>query len=207
MTHRWAATFGILGVLLFVIAVVAGGWLFPGYSHISQLISESYAVDAPYGEPLRCYLYIPSGILIFLFAVLAIISLPKSVGSFLGFCGIGIFYGLATVVVALFPCDAGCNKEFINPTLSQFIHNIVGVVTYAVVPFSLIVLAFVARYWPHPNTISRWSLGCGMVAFAFVVVLFFHADSAFAGLFQRIVESSILLWLLMCSRYLLQRIE
>jgi hypothetical protein len=43
-----ASWFGLLGVLFFISATILGGWQFPSYSHISQLISESYAIGTPY---------------------------------------------------------------------------------------------------------------------------------------------------------------
>jgi len=53
MYEMKAAWFGLLGVLFFISATILGGWQFPSYSHISQLISESYAIGTLYGHQLR----------------------------------------------------------------------------------------------------------------------------------------------------------
>ena len=158
MIGKWAGALGIIGVLLFVSGVILGGRSIPGYDHTTQLISESYAMGTPLGEMLRFYMYIPSGICLFLFAVLAILKLPKHPGTTIGLGVVGVCYGLATATVAIFPCDAGCNKEFINPTLSQFIHNLVGALTYLTVPLAVLALGFVSHRWPYSYSISLWGM-------------------------------------------------
>jgi hypothetical protein len=125
----------------------------------------------------------------------------------LGFAGIGIFYGLATVIVSLFPCDAGCGNEFASPSLSQLIHNLSGLLTYMIVPLSLILLGIAARRWANGRSISILAFVCGIIAILFVGVLSPALHSPFAGLFQRIIEGSILLWILACAIYLGKKIK
>ena len=60
--------FGILGVIFFVFSIILAGYLLPNYSHISQLISESYATGTTYGVQLRYFGFLPSGIFIAIFA-------------------------------------------------------------------------------------------------------------------------------------------
>lgn len=74
------------------------------------------------------------------FAFMAIKNLPKSRLTQIGFLGVGIFYGIATIIVSLFPCNKGCDKEFIDPSLSQLLHNLSGLLTYIIVPISLIII-------------------------------------------------------------------
>jgi hypothetical protein len=59
-----------------------------------------------------------------------------------GFYGIGIFYGLATIVVSIFPCDDGCNREMVCSGTSQLIHNFTGLLTYMLVPFFILLIGF-----------------------------------------------------------------
>lgn len=138
---------GIIAVFLFVFTTIVGGNLHPNYNHISQFISELYAVDAPNADALRYYGYIPSGVLFFLFSIFAILETPKSALRAIGFLGVGFGYGLGTVVCGFFTCDAGCNPDFINPSLSQMIHNLVGFLTYCIVPVSIFLLALDSRKW------------------------------------------------------------
>lgn len=197
-----ASGFGITGVILFIATTIIAAMLIPGYSHLSQLISESYAIDTTYGLPLRLIGFLPAGICLAVFAFLALRALPKNILTRAGFCGIGIFYGLGTVVVSFFPCDAGCNKEFIDPSLSQFIHNSTGMLTYLVVPASMILLGIAALKWIDAKTVVYSGIVSGILAMAFVGILSNDMDTAYAGLYQRIVEGLVLFFIVTCSIYL-----
>ncbi len=194
--------FGLIGVIFFISATILGGLQFSGYSHISQLISESYAIGTPYGLHLRYFGFIPSGIFIAVFTFLAVKVLPKSKFTKIGFLGIGLFYGLATVLVSLFPCDKGCDKELVDPSLSQLIHNITGLLTYIIVPLSLIILGIAARKWGNAKYVSFLGIIFGLTSILFVGILSSDLQSKFAGLYQRIIEGSVLVWIVICSFYL-----
>lgn len=201
MQNLHAARSGIIGVLLFVVTTIVAGILFPGYSHTSQLISESYAMGTAHGPYLRFLGYLPSGLCIAAFAYYAVKTLPKSALTRFGFAAIGIFYGLATVVVSIFPCDAGCDNNLVPPSISQLIHNLSGFLTYMIVPLSLILLGIAARRWPNGKTLSTLGIVCGITAMLFVGIFTANLHSGFAGLYQRIIEGSILLWVFACSLY------
>ena len=187
--------FGILGATLFIVTTVLAGFQFENYSHCSQLISESYAIDSPYGIYLRMFGFIPSGIFIFLFSIHAskIFTSLKKVE--LGLHLFGIFYGLATFVVSIFPCDAGCNKELIDPSTSQLIHNTTGLLTYLIVPFSIILIGTALKKENKYTSLSRLSIFLGILSFFFVIIFFSELSSPFIGLIQRVTEGTILIWM------------
>jgi hypothetical protein len=188
---------GILGVLFFVITTIIAGFLYPNYSHISQFISESYAVDASYANPLRFYGYIPSGIFFILFSYFASSKFPKSSLKTLSFLGIGIGYGLGTIICSIFNCDAGCNPEFINPSISQIIHNLTGMFTYLIVPFSILCFGITSRKWSNSFSLSNISFTVAVISFIFVLLL--NINPNYKGLIQRIIEGSILFWIVYVS--------
>ncbi len=197
-----ASWLGLLGVLFFVAAAILGGLQFADYSHISQLISESYAIGTPYGLQLRYLGFLPSGLFIAAFAFYAASILPKSTFTKVGFAGLGVFYGIATIMVSLFPCDKGCNKELIDPSLSQLIHNLTGLLTYVIVPPCLLILGITARKWANGKYVSYTALVCGLTAILFVGIFSSDLHSNVIGLYQRIIEGSILVWIVVCSFYL-----
>lgn len=197
-----ASWFGILGVLFFVSAAILGGLQFSNYSHISQLISESYAIGTPYGLQLRYLGFLPSGIFIAAFAFYAARALPKSTFTKLGFAGLGVFYGIATIIVSLFPCDKGCDKELVDPSFSQLIHNLTGLLTYIIVPICLLIHGIVARKWANGKYLSYLGIASGLTAILFVGILSSDLHSKVVGLYQRIIEGSALLWIVVCSFYL-----
>ena len=58
-----AAWSGVVGVAASLVAAILGGLQFSDYSHLSNYLSEAYAVGTPYGAWLRFGLYVPSGLL------------------------------------------------------------------------------------------------------------------------------------------------
>jgi Protein of unknown function (DUF998) len=202
MNGMKAAWFGLLGVLFFISAVILGGLQFSNYRHISQLISESYAIGTPYGVQLRYAGFLPSGIFITAFAFYAVRALPTSALTKSGFAALGVFYGMATVIVSLFPCDVGCNKELVDPSLSQLIHNLTGLLTYLIVPVCLLTLGIAARKWANGKYVSYSGIACGLTAILFVGMLSSNLHSKLVGLYQRIIEGSVLAWIVVCCFYL-----
>ncbi len=202
MTKSTVSYIGFAGILLFVFAAISGAMLIPNYSQISQYLSESYAIDTKYGLYLRLLGYIPSGILILLFCFLAVKHLPKSRAAGIALKGIGLFYGGGTSLTGIFPCDAGCNKEMINPTVAQFIHNIAGLFTYVMVPFFVILLGAAAAKWKDAKGTGSLITACGFVAAAFSVLFFTQLNTIYGGLYQRILEGSILVAILVTALHL-----
>lgn len=193
MSKLSVSVIGLLGVALFVIAAVVGALIIPGYSQLSQYLSESYAIDTKYGIYLRLFGYIPSGLLILLFCFLARKHLPKSRAASIALKGIGLFYGGGTLLTGIFPCDAGCNKEMIDPSIAQLIHSLSGLVTYLTVPFLVLLLGITAFKWKEPKGVGSIITLCGLLAIVFSFLFFTQLDSAIGGLYQRILEGSILL--------------
>lgn len=184
---------GILGVVLFVTASILGGAQIEGYSWVSQYISESYASGLPNTQYLR-YMYIVSGTLMALFGFVASSLQIGSKVLKIGFFLFAIFYGLGTVTTGFFPCDIGCNRDPEMASLSQFIHNTVGFLVYVTVPFCLMGIGFASKKITGGARFSKISMLCGGIAFGFVVLLFGNPIGPYIGLFQRIIEGSILFW-------------
>jgi hypothetical protein len=199
MNNKITFLIGILGVSLFVVSSILGGFLIENYNVLSQYISESYAIDTEYGKILRIFGYIPSGILITLFCFLGVRYFQPSKLLKIGFYGIGIFYGLATVVVGIFPCDSGCNKELIDPSSSQLIHNFVGLLTYLFVPVFMILIGLGLKKSSNNNTLSLQSIVFGAISILFVYILVSNSNSEYIGLYQRMIESVFVIWIVFCA--------
>jgi hypothetical protein len=193
---------GILGVTLFAVASILGGLLIDGYSPLSQYISETYASGTPYGKALRFFAYIPSGLLLTIFAFSAVQKFPKSGLIKVGFWGLGLFYGVATFIVSVFPCDAGCNKEMIDPSISQLIHNLTGSLTYLFVPLSILAIGFGLRQLKTHARLSGIAIFCGLISIVFVGLLVSDPLSPYAGLHQRIIEGTFIVWVVACSWFI-----
>ncbi|TVZ57039.1 uncharacterized protein DUF998 [Lutibacter sp. Hel_I_33_5] len=190
---------GILGVSLFIISSIVGGILIENYSILSQYISETYAIDTIYGVILRAFGYIPSGILLTIFCFFGATYFQPSKLIKIGFYGIGIFYGLATIMVGIFPCDSGCNKQLIDPSTSQIIHNLMGLLTYLFVPICMILVGVGLKRFSNHNRFSILSIAYGVISILFVFLLVSNSNSEYIGLYQRMVELVFIIWVITCA--------
>ncbi len=195
----FASWSGILGVISLLLAAVLGYAQFSDFDHVSQYLSEMYAVGTPYGRELRFFLLVPGGVLITLFGLLAGMQYPESRLIRFGFTGIAISYGCATVVGSAFPCDAGCTRDLSEASSSYVIHLTAGMVTHLLVPPSLLLIGTAAWKWINGKAVALSSIAIGTLCLGCNVLLGDDPTSPYAGLFQRIFEGSILSWILIVA--------
>ena len=197
MNNKTVSNLGFIGVSLLIFTLIFGGLLIENYDITNQFISESYAIDTKHGVSLRLLGYIPSGIIIALFCFLGEKNLDSKLVVKIGFYGIGIFYGLGTTVTGIFPCDSGCNKELLNLSSSQIIHNTAALLMYLFVPFFIILIGLAIRKTRHWFSIQSVILGL----FSSILVYLFGSDllGKYVGLYQRIIEIIFALWIILCS--------
>ena len=200
MSNKVVFWTGILGVTFFGVASILGGFQFDSYNPISQYISETMAVDTPYGKILRFFGYLPAGVLLTIFSFAGLKKFPASTPIRIGFWGLGIFYGIATIIIGLFPCDKGCNMEF--PSVSQLIHTLTGLLTYIFVPISIVTIGIGLRQSKKHNALSKIAISCGLVSIVFVGILLSNRSTNFAGLYQRIIEVTFIIWVVACSIFI-----
>jgi len=180
-----------------VLLTVIGGANFPNYSHASQFISELGASGAPNARLINLAGFLPAGIFIIAFAFLARRSLPRSGATTFGLIGLALF-ALGYLVAAFFPCEADCRPT--EPTLSQAIHNLFGLAGYLIAPLSLFALGWQARRWARATHLSV--LGFIASGFALLGLLFLSPEFRYVGVAQRILEGSVLTWIMACALYL-----
>lgn len=193
----WA---GFSGAFLFILASILGGLQIEGYNFKSQFISESYATGIPNSDYLRM-LFVASGVLLAIFGFMTAAIIKNSIGLKISFVLFAILYGLGTVSTGFFPCDFGCPTEG-DISLSQFIHNTSGFFVYAFVPFCLIGIGLTSKKHNDMSKLSKVSLICGVLSFVFVVLLFGDPTGPYIGLIQRIIEGSILFWVVVAALHI-----
>ena len=195
---RRAAAAGIGGAAWITAAVVVAGLAEPGYRHRSQFVSELGARGAAHGELFSFAGFLPAGILLLAFAVLAARSVPAGALSVLGFGGLA-FYAAGYVVAAVFRCDPGC--DLANPSASQVVHAAIGGLGYPVGAVSVVLLGVASLRWPGA---VAWHSVAGIAAglTALAATPFVVPGFAWLGVAQRIVEGLVLGWIVACSIYL-----
>ena len=196
MSNKTVAYIGILGVSLFAIAAIVGPLLIEVYSVISQYISESFASNTEYGWYLQYFGYVPSGILIAAFCVFAPKYLPNLKLIKAGFFGLAIFYGLGTILVGLFPCDAGCPTKMIHSSTAQLIHNAAASVTYIFLPICILGIGLGLKKFKTHQRLSQISMALGIISAIFILVLFSNPESGYRGILQRVIETSFITFII-----------
>ena len=197
MNNKTVSNLGFIGISLLLFTLIFGGQLIENYDITNQFISESYAIDTKYGVFLRILGYIPSGIIIALFCFLGEKYLDTILFVKIGFYGIGIFYGLGTIITAIFPCDSGCNTEMLNPSFAQIIHNLSALIMYLFVPFFIISFGLAIKKTRYLFSIQSIILGL----FSLILIYLFSSNltSEFKGLYQRAIEMLFIIWTILSS--------
>jgi Protein of unknown function (DUF998) len=194
MMSRLAAFCGLLGAAWIVCGTLIGAALYPGYDHGGQFISELGAIDAPFGRAFSLFGFLPAGVLLCAFAIFAWRASPKSTLATLGFIGVFLFY-FGYVGAGFFQCDARCRPDI--PSASQMMHNLSGLLGYFLAPVTLALLGLATRKWPGARLLSL--LGFVGAIVALLALALFSPSFAFVGLVQRVLEASMLLWVLAFS--------
>jgi hypothetical membrane protein len=197
VANRLAFITGITGALTVLPLAVVGGANFPNYSHASQFISELGASGAPNARVINLAGFLPAGLLLTAFAFFAWRSLPRSTATAIGMLGLALF-ALGYLAAVIFPCEPGCRPA--QPSLSQALHNLFGLAGYLTAPLSLLILGWKARMWPRARHLS--ALGFISGGLAFLSLQFLSPDFRYVGIAQRILEGSVLAWVLVCALYL-----
>ncbi len=101
----------------------------------------------------------------------------------------------------VFPCDLGCRPA--EPSLSQAIHNLGGLLGYLFAPLILLLMAQQARRWRQARHLVHSGYAAALLALGGLLTL--APESPLVGLSQRAIEASILLWFTLLGRYLWRR--
>jgi hypothetical protein len=198
---RFAGMLGIVSALMGFAFPFVFGAMDPAYDHTRDFISELGAAGAPNAALVNWYGFLPVGLAMTAFSILAWAVLPRSWAATLGMIGI-FFFALGYVGAAFFPCDAGCQPA--EPSQSQILHNLFGLVGYLGAPAFMAILALAARSWPGGGWLALIA-ALGALAAAYGLPGLFDEVSGTAGQAQRILEAGVLTWVLACGCYLLAR--
>lgn len=173
------------GVLLTALA-------YPGYSHLDQAMSQLGAQGAPTQGFSAWVNNLPLGVLFVLFAV----GVMRQVrGSRLAlFSAVLIFvHGLVSFATGYFACDQGCAPA--QPSFSQQMHNLAGLVMFLSLTLASLIWAFTSRRLLGSRGFGLFSLACTVLAVATVVLMAQAVEVGHSfGLYQRINYGISVIW-------------
>jgi len=70
------------------------------------------------------------------------------------------------------------------------------------VPFAVIVIGIKTKSWADSKPYSTITLVCGIIALVFAWLLMADPNGSYIGLYQRLVEGSILFWVFRTALFL-----
>lgn len=192
--RRFWYVFGILSPILYTAAVVVGGILWPGYSHLKQPISELTAEFSP--KPLIVQLLFTAANLCGLFFGVGIAflgnfkkdNLVKVEGLLL------VLSGIVALTFNFFPQDPIGDEPSFRGQMHLLLAGIASITTIAIVFTG-------ARAFRNIEKMRDISiiLGITIIIFGIQTVRAPSVTPNIFGLFERITIGAYMLWLLICS--------
>jgi hypothetical protein len=183
------ATFAIVGIAYFLIAVLALHFLRPDYNPIRRLVSE-YAVG-PYAFLMTSAFFgLSWGSLALVIGLSQAVS--RTWRSWLGLFFLGT-WAVGITIAGIFP--AGSKNAF----TSASIHELASILSF----FSLVIAALLLSWYFKQD--EKWSsfhrpalILSGLMLLA-LIGFFWFVNTAYAGLSQRIFIAMVLMWLLLTA--------
>lgn len=169
--YKYLAIPGMLSPILYTIGWIIGGFIVPGYNHISDDVSSLFAVGA-YNRPLFAAIFITVSALLFMFSVGIHWGITNGTGSIVApiLFVLSTFIGL--LVSSFFPLDEGGEMT----TIKGKLHLILIVIS------GILVLASMVFFWLRARKVEGWSFfGWFNIISAPITVVLLVVSIVFAG--------------------------
>jgi hypothetical membrane protein len=187
---------GLAAPVVLTVAIVAAGDFEPGYSHVSQFVSELGAVGAAHQNVFNYAGLLATGLLTVLFALGMYLRVKPS-GWFVASSLLVGVAGFGRLVAGVFPCDAGCVIENMSNTAT--VHAFAGFVALtsgAVAPLSL----GMGLRRRGKSQLLTLSVGLGSVSLILITVLFgLGKGIPYVGVIQRLALAAFYGWIVVVA--------
>ncbi len=195
-----SALAGIIAPIVFTIIVIVLGFLWTGYSHLTQAISELGETGAP-NMNIQALNFIILGILTIVFAI----GLTAHDRRFRSASVLVGTYGFSALLATVFPCDPGCPTT--STSVAQVAHNLDALIAF--IGFAIAPLFFwrSGKTLPSWTKLASWSLRIAIVSISLLgayLIINIFALSPYTGLLQRIFLGLLFAWMIMIAVHLSQ---
>ena len=185
----------LVTAILYVIGFYfIGSAIKPGYSQLSNFVSEYNAAGTPWASTLTYAGYLATSVLLSAFLVSAAPLAQVSGVSRLGFWllwSIPASYFLAVIA----PCDAGCPLE---GSTSQGMHNFLAIVTYFGMGASIALVSLAPKF--SAFKLRRIFMLLAGIAFPIVFIAMVQPEAApWGGLLQRSLDIALAVSLILIA--------
>lgn len=190
LLSRLALAALVAGLGILVAAVIWAGSVYPGYDHARQFMSELGATGAVTGAEVSRWGFVPNGVLITIFSVLAAWILRRSALAVTA-CLLLAGNGIGMTGAGVYPCDFECSRS--DPSAAALLHDLFGGLGY----LSAIVGVGLAALWARKSEASWLApLGVGVLIVSLVGFYGVVAEVVPMGLFQRAMEAALAVFML-----------
>ena len=180
----------VLGELIQLVAILWGGAAYPGYDPLRQHISELGATGAVTGPAVSWWGFVPSGLLMAAFCLIAALLLRRSLSAVVACLLLG-WYALTLSAAGVYPCEFECAREVV--THNSMMHDLYGGTGY----LTGIIGVGLAGLWARSSRapwLAPLSAACVLICIlGFGAII---ADVEFGGLLQRGLEGALAVFLL-----------
>ena len=193
---------GVSAPILWASAIALCGSLRPGYSHLTQYISELGERGSSTEYLMRYAGFVPTGLMHVAFAACLLAAFK---GSRLGVSGAVLLAinGLARAGAGMFPCEPGCSGD---EMVTQRLHNLSATIGFFALIGATILWGILFRRDRYLRMLSPYSIGSGILGLAFLVLMNGSAGSrAGPGLYECLASGVLSLWILVFALALWRR--
>jgi hypothetical membrane protein len=185
---------GLVAPLWWAAMIVFCATQFPGYSHVTDFISELAARDAPTGALMRDAGFVLTGALYIAFAVALAWQFRAErmalLGSLLLACA-----GLARIAAGMWPCEPGCNAGPIP--LLQAAHDRAASGAYAFTIAAAIAWGVAGQRVAKLRHLLALGIATATWCPTFLLLMALHP--AWQGVFQRLASGVSSVWVLLLA--------
>ena len=196
--RRLAAVCGIAVPIISVIVMLAVGYLHPGYSIVTQRISELGAAGAPYAIVMNLAGLIASGVLLMVLSLGLYLGVRDGRASMIGAALLALS-GAALVMTGIFTLDAG-GLAVSGPGMA---HGFFARIGESAIIVAALAMSFGLRKDKRWHALALYSLMTAVVATALYLVTDLDFVAPWKGVVQRLLVAVPLMWIEVMSVRLL----
>jgi hypothetical membrane protein len=169
--------------------VLALGFLWSGYNHVTQFISELGGVGAPNAIIMNTAGFALTGMLITIFALGLHRGIKEGSRSKTGLALVAV-YGLGIMATGFFPWDKANLASF-----TSIMHNVVGWTSWIAMTLAPLFIARRLKNDSQWKSYRVYSLATGSVTAVLILIYEFIGIEGYMGALQRIIVGAPLLWI------------
>ena len=189
---RFLALGGVAGPVLFVSLIILCGALRPGYSHVTQFISELGETGGSRAPLMNLLGFIPTGLLLAAFGVSLAYRFPWTSLS-LAAAILIVAYGLGITGAGLYSCDPGCPSQHLS--FEGMMHRVVSISAFLAGILGIALWGRCFRSLATWRSLSRYSAVSSAMALVFLLLVGVTEQSrVLTGVWQRLSMVTMDLW-------------